>query len=163
MFRGYILIINTFDFLAYNCLHRKKMTSQDITKSSLISKIKNRETHFIMRILMCGFTKNCVLGEQFDKIQGTIFVTEKGIVQAYFNMKCFFGGFMLKKWNSKYEGQMPRVHNTKKLQSHFYKKFILRGKIFEIRKEVSLQRKCCTSTCSTVSLQRFVSTSVLEM
>ena len=75
----------------------KKMTSQDITKSDLISKIKNREIHFIMRILMCGFTKNCVLGEEFDKIQGSIFVTEKGIVQAYFNMKCFFVGFVLKK------------------------------------------------------------------
>ena len=86
MFRGYILIIKTFDVLAYNCLHRKKITSQDITKSNLISKIKNRETHFIMRILMCGFTKNCVLGEEFDKIQGSIFVTEKRLVQAYFTV-----------------------------------------------------------------------------
>ena len=62
----------------------KKMTSQDITKPSLSSKIKIRETHFIVRILMCGFTKNWVLGEEFDKIQASIFVTEEGIVQAYF-------------------------------------------------------------------------------
>ena len=51
----------------------------------------------------------------------------------------------------------------KNFDLQIYKKFILRGKIFEIRKELSLQRKCRTSACSTISLQKFVSTPVLEM
>ena len=51
----------------------------------------------------------------------------------------------------------------KNFDLQIYKKFILLGKIVEIRKELALQRKCRTSTCSTMSLQKFVSTSVLEM